>query len=179
MVWIEAWPELRLDVVGVGAVGDQQAGVGVAEVVKPDAAELGPSEGGREHPVPEVVGIERRGARSPQKMNSERREVESCCMACSSVCGISIARRERLDLERRGRVRIEAMIMPAGSRQTRYRSLADRSPAVVLAHAALPALIASGCEPIRIDVAIREWRHGRPSGRARQRSRARTDLISS
>jgi hypothetical protein len=34
--------QLRLDVLRVGAVGDQQAGVGMTEVVKPDAAELGP-----------------------------------------------------------------------------------------------------------------------------------------
>ena len=35
--------QLRLDVLRV-AVGDQQAGIRVAEVVKPDAAELGPPE---------------------------------------------------------------------------------------------------------------------------------------
>ena len=33
--------QLRLDVLRVSTVGDQQTGVGVAEVVKPDAAELG------------------------------------------------------------------------------------------------------------------------------------------
>jgi len=33
--------QLRLDVLRVGAVGDQQAGIRVAEVVEPDAAELG------------------------------------------------------------------------------------------------------------------------------------------
>ena len=52
--------QLHLDVLRVGAVGDQQAGIRVAEVVEPDAAELGPPERCRELPVPEVVGIERR-----------------------------------------------------------------------------------------------------------------------
>ena len=51
--------QLRLDVLRVGPVGDQQAGVGVAEVVKADAAEIGPPECCRELPVPEVVGVER------------------------------------------------------------------------------------------------------------------------
>jgi hypothetical protein len=54
--------QLRLNVLRVAPVGDQQAGVGVAEVVKPDAAELGPPERCRELPVPEVVGIERGAA---------------------------------------------------------------------------------------------------------------------
>ena len=52
--------QLRLDVLRVGAVGDQQAGVGVPEVVKADPAELSPPEGLRKLPMPEVVGIERR-----------------------------------------------------------------------------------------------------------------------
>jgi hypothetical protein len=47
--------ELRLDVLRVDPVGDQQAGVGMAEVVKPDAPELGPPERRRELPVPEVT----------------------------------------------------------------------------------------------------------------------------
>jgi hypothetical protein len=36
--------------------------------------------------------------RSLQKTNSERRVVDSCCKARSSLGGMSIARRERLDL---------------------------------------------------------------------------------
>ncbi len=52
--------QLRLDVLRVGAVGDQQAGIRVAEVVKADPAKLGSPESLRKLPMPEVVGIERR-----------------------------------------------------------------------------------------------------------------------
>ena len=89
--------QLRLDVLRVGAVGDQQAGVGVAKVVKSDAAQLGPPERRRELPVPEVVRIERR---APFTAEDKPRAPggRELLQACSSVGGISIARRERLDL---------------------------------------------------------------------------------
>ncbi len=54
--------QLRLDVPRVGPVGNQQAGVGMTEVVKADAAQRGSPERCRELPVPEVIGIERRAA---------------------------------------------------------------------------------------------------------------------
>jgi hypothetical protein len=41
-------PELRLDVLGMRALGDQQAGVGVAQVVKPDVPQASTPQEGRE-----------------------------------------------------------------------------------------------------------------------------------
>lgn len=52
--------QLRLKVLRMGVVGDQQAGVGVAEVVKPDVPEPSAPGGFGKPPVPEVVGIDGR-----------------------------------------------------------------------------------------------------------------------
>ena len=49
--------QLRLDVLRVGAVGDQEAGVGVAEIVEAHPAEASPPERLRELPVTEIICI--------------------------------------------------------------------------------------------------------------------------
>ena len=54
--------QLRLDVLRVGAVGDQEACIGVAEVVEAHSAEAGAPERLRELPVTEVVRIEGRAS---------------------------------------------------------------------------------------------------------------------
>lgn len=52
--------ELRLDLLRVGPLGDQEARVGVPEVVKAHMAESGPPEDAGKVAVGEVVGIEGR-----------------------------------------------------------------------------------------------------------------------
>jgi hypothetical protein len=49
--------QLRLDVLRVGAVGDQEAGVGVAEIVEAHPAEASAPESLRKLPVTEVIRI--------------------------------------------------------------------------------------------------------------------------
>src|SRR5207247_2248621 len=50
-------PHLRLEVLRVGAGGDHQRGVGVAEVVEAEAGQLRASYGGAEDAVAEVVVV--------------------------------------------------------------------------------------------------------------------------
>jgi hypothetical protein len=81
--------QLRLDVLRVGAVGDQQAGIRVAEVVKPDAAEPGPPECRRELPVPEVVSMARATTEDNRRRVVDSLQVAPAWVACRS--------RQRLD----------------------------------------------------------------------------------
>ena len=88
--------QLRLDVVRVGAVGDQETRIGMAEVVEAHPAEASAPERLRELPVTEVIRVEGRAS-----LATEDKLTASCdrqpTEGASSVGGMSMARRERLD----------------------------------------------------------------------------------
>jgi hypothetical protein len=58
--------ELRLDVLRMCPLGDQEAGVRVAQVVEPDASEIGATQRPSPLPLDEVVGLDRLAVRAAE-----------------------------------------------------------------------------------------------------------------